>query len=163
MGLIIRRLSIGLVGFGLAFMVLAGTMAHAAEVEGETPEESETQEKSETQEESEKTGPGPTVVEIPVLLIPITSKDGLLRAYAYLVVQLEIPRPNDRWTVEEKVPFLMDLFVRELYGQMNTMENDADTIDIEGIKARLLTRVQDFFGDDRVGSVLVKDLASQMR
>ena len=157
MELTIRPLFAGLLALGLAFTIFAGTMVHAAEEEGETQEESE------AQEEKEVAGPGPTVVEVPVLLIPISSKNGLLRTYAYLVVQLEIPRPNDRWSVEEKIPFIQDLFVRELHDQTNVMENDADTIDIEGIKARLLKRVQGFFGDDRVASVLVKDLASRMR
>jgi|GEM_PF-2392757 len=110
-------------------------------------------------EESEKTEPGPTVVEVPVMLMPIATASGRMKYYAYLALQLEIPSPNDRWSVEDKLPYILDAFIRELHENPNIVDNNPRVIDIPGIKARLSARVHDIFGDDRVGEIIIKSLA----
>ncbi len=109
--------------------------------------------------EPEKTAPGPTVVEVPVLLMPIATSSGRMHYYAYLLIQLEIPSPNDRWSVEDKIPYIQDAFVRELHARPNVQNDDPMLIDVPGIKARLAARIHDIFGDDRVGEIIFKELA----
>ncbi len=136
---------------GVAWCLILGQIAagspslHASETEEAPPE---------------KTAPGPTVVEVPVLLMPVSTATGRLKYYAYLVVQLEIPKPTDRWSVEEKIPYIKDAFIRELHSAPNSVDNDPTRIDVEGVKARLMARIKAIFGDDRVGSIIIKDLAA---
>ncbi len=114
---------------------------------------------SETTSEPEKTAPGPTVVEVPIMLMPIATASGRLHYYAYLHIQLEIPSPNDRWSVEDRIPYIQDAFIRELHSRPNVLNDDPMVIDIQGIKGRMSARIKDIFGDDRVGEIIIKDLA----
>ena len=107
--------------------------------------------------------PGPTVVEVPVVVLPVSADDGRLLYYAYLMVQLEIPNANDRWSVEEKIPQIKDSFVRELHSQTNRLTEDPDSIDVEGVRQRLAARVQDIVPYDTVGALIIKDLAVPKR
>jgi len=114
---------------------------------------------SEPVEEAEKTAPGPTVVEVPVMLMPIATASRRMHYYAYVLFQLEIPSPNDRWSVEDKIPYIQDAFIRELHARPNVLDDDPMIIDIRGIKARLSARIRDIMGDERVGEIIIKELA----
>ncbi len=107
-----------------------------------------------------KTAPGPTVVQIPVVLLPIADQDGRLLRYAFVTVELEIPRATDRWSVEDMLPVIKDAFVRELHSRPNTLPDNPDQLDVEGIRSRLFERVNTIISDGRVGSVIFRGLAT---
>ena len=107
-----------------------------------------------------KTGPGPTVVQIPVVLLPLADENGRLLRYAFATIELEIPRATDRWSVEDLLPVIKDAFVRELHHGTNIVAGNPDQLDIEGIRTRLFARVNEIVSDGRVGSVIFRDVAA---
>ncbi len=111
-----------------------------------------------TDHSDEKLAPGPTVVEIPIIVIPVANETGRIIKYGYLIAQLEIPRPNDRWYVESRIPYIKDMFIRELHKYPNTLPSNSRELDVEGVRQRLADRAHEMVGD-RVGTIIFKDLA----
>lgn len=107
--------------------------------------------------DEEDNKPGPTVVVVPVIVLPMTNETGELLYYGYILIHLEIPNPLDRWDVEDKIPYIKDAFIRELHAGPTTIPGTED-LNTEDVRARLAEKVHALVGD-RVGEVIFKDLA----
>lgn len=107
--------------------------------------------------DDEKKGPGPTVVVVPVIVLPITTQDGELLHYGYILIHLEIPNPLNRWDVEANIPYIKDAFIKELHSRSNTIPG-TEELNVEGLRQRLADLVHKLVGD-KVGTVIFKDIA----
>ncbi len=137
----------------LSVLLWSGMPAIAASAPKKAEDQSESSDLSD-----KKLAPGPTVVEIPIIVIPVANEAGRIIKYGYLIAQLEIPRPNDRWYVESRIPYIKDTFIRELHKFPNTLPSNSNELDVEGVRQRLADRARELVGD-RVGMIIFKDLA----
>jgi len=83
---------------------------------------------------------GPVDVELPTIIAPMIV-DSELENYAYITISLKPASPNGVLVIREKVPFLQDAILRELNGATIVKADDPKAVDEVGLKARLLTRV----------------------
>jgi flagellar basal body-associated protein FliL len=83
---------------------------------------------------------GPTNVELPPILAPITV-DNRLESYAYITIAL-MPASRDKvLVIREKVPFLQDGFLREVNKASITKPDEPTAVDAATLKKRLLARM----------------------
>lgn len=106
---------------------------------------------------AEDNKPGPTVVVVPIIVLPMTNETGELLRYGYILIHLEIPNPLDRWDVEDKIPYIKDAFIRELHAGPTTIPGTED-LNVEEVRARLAEKVHGIVGD-HVGEVIFKEIA----
>ena len=81
-----------------------------------------------------------TNVELPAFLAPMLIGNRL-ESYAYITVSLTPANREKMLTIREKMPFLRDVFLREVNKGSIVKVDDPKTVDTVALKARLLLRV----------------------
>ena len=101
----------------------------------------------------------PTVVQVPVVLAPMADEAGELLYYVYLLIEIEIVKSTDRWSVEEKIPYIKDAFVRELHAKRNDLPEKPGEVDLESIRERLRKHAVSIVPDASIGKLFFRDVA----
>jgi hypothetical protein len=83
---------------------------------------------------------GPVDVTLPTILAPMVV-DSRTENYAYITIVLKPAGPAGILMIREKVPFLQDVFVRELNGATIIKADDPKSVDETALKARLVARM----------------------
>jgi len=83
---------------------------------------------------------GPVDVTLPTILAPMIV-DSRIENYAYITIVLKPAAPAGVLAIREKVPFLQDVFLRELNGATIVKADDPKSVDEMALKVRLVTRV----------------------
>lgn len=122
-----------LLSVALAFLV--ALPAAAAEGHGEAKKD-------------KKLEPG-TTVPMPFLVAPM-NKDGQLQGFAYISSKLVCSSPSACIDVRDKVAFIQDAYVREVYSRSAAMAGDPTKIDKDVLAARLTADAKRIVGDKKV-------------
>ncbi len=104
------------------------------------------------QEGAKKKEPKPepgTTVEMPFLMAPM-SQDGNLLGYAYISSKLICASPNACIAVRQKLAFVQDAFVRDVYSKPIALASDPKEVDKDLLNARLTAAAKRIVGDDKV-------------
>ena len=83
---------------------------------------------------------GPVDVQMPTILAPMVV-DNRLENYAYITIVLKPAAPAGVLAIREKVPFLQDVFLRELNGTTIVKTDDPKSVDEAALKPRLIARM----------------------
>jgi len=83
---------------------------------------------------------GPVDVTLPTILAPMIV-DSRIENYAYITIVLKPAAPAGILAIREKVPFLQDVFLRELNGPTIVKADDPKSVDETALKARLVARM----------------------
>ena len=83
---------------------------------------------------------GPVDVPMPTILAPMIV-DNRLENYAYITIVLKPAAPAGVLAIREKVPFLQDVFLRELNGATIVKADDPKSVDEAALKPRLVARM----------------------
>jgi hypothetical protein len=83
---------------------------------------------------------GPVDVQMPTILAPMVV-DNRLENYAYITIVLKPAAPAGVLAIREKVPFLQDVFLRELNGATIVKADDPKSVDEAALKPRLIARM----------------------
>jgi hypothetical protein len=109
-----------------------------------------------TKEGGAKKGGAPgTNVDMPFLMAPVTNEDGKLTGYAYISSRLTAASNGAALTAREKVPFIQDVFVRDVNSQQVTSAEHPDSVDIPALEARLLADARKVMGAGQVKTITV--------
>jgi hypothetical protein len=100
---------------------------------------------------TKEVAPG-TSVEMPILIAPMIV-DGKLSGYAYVANTILTTSPNAAIDVRDKIPFIQDAFVRDVNGASIAKGGDPNTVDIDGLTARLLACVRRVVGTAKIAGV----------
>ncbi len=98
----------------------------------------------------------PSIVEMPMLVAPVTV-NGRLYHYAYMRVLLKAKSNDIAWEAREKTPFILDALLRETHRSSIALNGDPKSIDGEGLKKRLLQAANTAMGRDAFVSVSFRD------
>lgn len=98
----------------------------------------------------------PTLVELPTLVAPVTV-DGRLYHYAYMRVLLKTRDTDIAWIARDKVPFLIDAFLRETHRATIALGGDPKQIDGDALKKRLRDAANGVLGAGAVEEVRFQD------
>jgi hypothetical protein len=131
----------------ILLMFLAVLPAMAAE---EGPHHSATKEG-----DAKKGGAPGTNVDMPFLMAPISGEDGKLTGYAYISSRLTAASNGAALTAREKVPFIQDVFVRDVNSRQITSAAHPDSVDIPALEARLLADARKVMGAGQVKTITV--------
>lgn len=116
------------------FLLLAiVTLAASAQAEGAKP----------------KVLPG-TAVEMPLLMAPMSDKDGKLLGYAYITSKLICASPSAAILVRKKLVFIQDADVRDVNARPIAEAGDPTAADREALNARLTLNAKRVAGDAMV-------------
>ena len=99
----------------------------------------------------------PREVDLPMLVVPV-GEGGKLHRYAYVALQLEV-LGADVWQVREKIPFIQDAFIREVFSASVARADNPEEIDEDSLKARLKERATGVLQDDTVKRIIIKQVA----
>jgi hypothetical protein len=105
--------------------------------------------------EAKKGGAPGTNVDMPFLMAPITTEDGKLTGYAYISSRLTAASNGAALNAREKVPFIQDVFVRDVNSQQVTSAAHPDSVDIPALEARLLADARKVMGPGQVKTITV--------
>jgi hypothetical protein len=83
---------------------------------------------------------GPVDVQMPTILAPMVA-DNRIENYAYITIVLKPAAPAGILAIREKVPFLQDVFLRELNGATIVKADDPKSVDEGALKPRLIARM----------------------
>jgi len=83
---------------------------------------------------------GPVDVTLPTILAPMIV-EARIENYAYVTIVLKPAAPAGILAIREKVPFLQDVFLRELNGATIVKADDPKSVDETALKARFLARI----------------------
>ena len=83
---------------------------------------------------------GPVDVQMPTILAPMVT-DNRIENYAYITIVLKPAAPAGILAIREKVPFLQDVFLRELNGATIVKADDPKSVDEAALKPRLIARM----------------------
>ena len=83
---------------------------------------------------------GPVDVQMPTILAPMVA-DNRIENYAYITIVLKPAAPAGILAIREKVPFLQDVFLRELNGATIVKADDPKSVDEAALKPRLIARM----------------------
>jgi len=95
-------------------------------------------------------------VTMPPLLAPLFDENQRLTGYAYL--QLDLRVRGDIWRVRERIAFIQDAFVREVYAVSIAQDANPREIDPEKVRTHLLARAREVMGNDQVADVKLTSL-----
>jgi hypothetical protein len=95
-----------------------------------------------------KAEPG-TSVEMPFLVAPM-SQDGNLLGYAYISSKLICSSPAACIAVRQKLAFIQDAYVRDVYSKPIALPSDPKAVDKDLLNARLTAAAKRIVGDDKV-------------
>jgi len=104
-----------------------------------------------------------TVVQVPVVLMPVSDPSGELLNYAYILVELKIANSNDRWTVEERIPYIKDAFIRVLHSTPNRADDADEPVNQEAIRQKLLDALTGIVPGGMVSGLVFRDIATTNR
>jgi len=100
--------------------------------------------------EGAKSKPAPgTSVEMPFLIAPM-SKDGKLLGYAYISSKLVCASQNAAITVREKLAFIQDANVRDVYAVSVSRSDDPMKVDNDALSQRLADNARRIVGAGKV-------------
>jgi hypothetical protein len=88
-------------------------------------------------------------------MAPLTDADGKLTGYAYISSRMTATSDAYALTVREKLPFLLDAFVRDVNGAGVATESDPEQVDVPGVEARLLADARKVVGAAKVKTITV--------
>jgi hypothetical protein len=91
-----------------------------------------------------------TSVEMPLLMAPISDKDGKLLGYAYITSKLICASPSAAIVVRQKLPFIQDADVRDVNARPIAEAGDPKAADREVLNARLTLNAKRVAGDAMV-------------
>jgi hypothetical protein len=100
-----------------------------------------------------KTGAPGTNVEMPFLIAPM-SKDGKLLGYAYISSKMVASSQAAAIGVREKLAFIQDAFVRDVYAKPISKADDPRAVDTALLNARLVAAARRIVGSDKVVSMI---------
>jgi len=83
---------------------------------------------------------GPVDVTLPTILAPMVVDDRL-ENYAYITIVLKPAAPAGVLAIREKVPFLQDVFLRELNAATIVKADDPKSVDEAALRPRLIARM----------------------
>jgi hypothetical protein len=83
---------------------------------------------------------GPVDVTLPTILAPMVVDDRL-ESYAYITIVLKPAAPAGVLAIREKVPFLQDVFLRELNAASTVKADDPKSVDETALRPRLIARM----------------------
>jgi len=104
-----------------------------------------------------------TVVQVPVVLMPVSDASGELLNYAYILVELKIANSTDRWSVEERIPYIKDAFIRVLHSTPNRAYDANEPVNQEAIRQKLLTALTGIVPEGIVSGLVFRDIATTNR
>jgi len=117
----------------LLLLLAAATLAVPALAEGAKP----------------KVPPGSSV-EMPLLMAPMSDKDGKLLGYAYITSKLICTSPSAAILVRQKLAFIQDADVRDVNASPIAKADDPRVVDKEALNARLSRNAKRMTGDGMV-------------
>jgi hypothetical protein len=79
-------------------------------------------------------------VELPAVLAPMIV-DTRLESYAYITIALAPTNRDKALLIREKMPFLRDVFLRELNKGTIVKASDTKAVDTDAVKTRLVARM----------------------
>jgi|SRR6185437_2638346 len=106
----------------------------------------------------DKPGAPGTNVEMPFLMAPLTGSDGKLSGYAYISTRLSATSAAGALEVRDKIAFIQDVFVRDVYGAGVAKPADPGTVDNAALEARLLADARKVMGPGKVASIAIVQL-----
>jgi len=106
-------------------------------------------------EGSAKGGKPGTNVDMPYLMAPLTDADGKLIGYAYISSRLTAASESVVVSVREKLPFIQDLFVRNVNAARVTVADDPQKVDIPVLETRLLADARKVMGANKIRQITV--------
>ena len=105
--------------------------------------------------DGKKGGAPGTNVDMPFLVAPVTGDDGKLTGYAYISNRLTAASVSAVMMVREKLPFIQDVFVRDVNGRPVTQPGHPDQVDMPGLEARLLADAQKVVGAGKIKTITI--------
>lgn len=105
--------------------------------------------------EGAKKGKPGTNVDMPYLMAPMTDADGKLTGYAYISSRLTASSESIVTAVREKLPFIQDVFVRDVNASPVASVADAQAVDIPAVEARLKADAIKVMGAGKVKQITV--------
>lgn len=105
--------------------------------------------------EAKKGGAPGTNVDMPFLMAPIANADGKLTGYAYISSRLTAASNGAALTVRDKLPFIQDVFVRDVNGAQVARSGESGDVDIPALEARLLADARQVMGAGQVKIITV--------
>jgi hypothetical protein len=105
-----------------------------------------------------KTSPDadPLAVELPMLVAPVTFK-GRLEHYAYMRIILKVRDMTVAADARDRIPFLIDAFLRETHSAPIASPDNAKEIDGNALQARLRDAANRVLGEGAVSEVAFRD------
>ncbi|HEY0283551.1 MAG TPA: hypothetical protein VGC27_13115 [Rhizomicrobium sp.] len=94
-----------------------------------------------------------TSVEMPFLIAPM-SKDGKLLGYAYISSKMITSSPATAIAVREKLVFIQDAYVRDVYAQPIGKAEDPGAVDEALLNARLVAAAKRIVGSGKIVSMV---------
>ena len=104
-----------------------------------------------------------TVVQVPVVLMPVSDASGNLINYAYILVELKIAKSSDRWSVEERIPYIKDAFIRVLHASPNYPLGADGTVNQDEIRQKLIGALGKIIPAEMVSGLVFRDIATTNR
>jgi hypothetical protein len=104
-----------------------------------------------------KPEPG-TTVEMPYLVVPMSTQDGKLLGYTYVTSKLVCSSGDAAMAAREKLGFIQDGVVREVNARPLGLPDDPKTIDKAQLNARLTAVAKRIVGDKKVVSMVFIDI-----
>jgi hypothetical protein len=103
-----------------------------------------------------KGGQPGTNVDMPYLMAPLTGSEGKLIGYAYISSRLTaVSEPVARDDVRAKLPFIQDVFVRDVNGRTVSTAGDPEQVDLASLESRLLTDAVKVMGSNKVKVITI--------
>ena len=132
-------------------LVLAGTLALTAATYARAAE-------AEKADKAEKKDDGPSAVDLPPFFAPMNI-GGKLTNYAYITVSLMPTSPTAVVDIRAKVAFLQDAFVREVNRGTIAKGGDANVVDTDALKPRLIERMNGVLPAGTVADLKFKEVS----
>jgi hypothetical protein len=103
-----------------------------------------------------KGGQPGTNVDMPYLMAPLTSSEGKLIGYAYISSRLTaVSEAIARDEIRAKLPFIQDVFVRDVNGRGVAATGDPEQVDLTSLEARLLSDAVKVMGSGKVKVITI--------
>ncbi|NWG46586.1 MAG: hypothetical protein HXY25_08565 [Alphaproteobacteria bacterium] len=99
----------------------------------------------------------PREVDIPTMVAPVVGEGGAILAYAYLTLQVEV-QGVDVWAVREKIPFLQDAFLREIFARSIARGEGPVAVDEAALAARLKAQASAVIDKGTVTRIIIKKM-----
>lgn len=107
------------------------------------------------------TEPADLSLKMPRLVAPVMIKGELAR-YMHLDVTLKLTDRNNRKVLTDKVPYMQDAFVRSVHATSILRNEEAQEVDVDGLRARLLAICERVAGAGLVKDIEFRDVSKSM-